>query len=394
MIIHYFFITYNVYLSHPSGIYRNGNIASTNLYWKRLAAYLTHYIFGEAECKKMATLVYNEVITSLPYDTKARWVINFRNRSVVKKRYFSFAKSQKRYFIVNPTNTEIVYFQSSRSSLPVGRILFCDIENLTLIEDQEIKIIEIELKKNDGRYHIYIEIPENINCYQAKNDFLQVINKGYSMSVSSNTDPNSSGSLQQPSSCVNNNHQVSQENGIDMTGATLASESITQLYFKRLIGQGTYSHVYLAKSNSINKFHIDLFAIKVHVIPFIIDNNQIPKVLNELNILKQLRLQKPYCPFIVKCYKSYRTNCTLNLVLDYHPGQDLHKHVSVNECLSEHAVCYYASQILSALSFLHENRILYRDLVCFTFSFLPENSVLRPQSLTILYIHTYIFLNI
>ena len=57
---------------------------------------------------------------------------------------------------------------------------------------------------------------------------------------------------------------------------------------------------------------------------------------------------------------------------DYYPGQDLYRHLSLNEAFDEYTVCYYGSQILSALNCLHANKILYRDLK-------PENIVLTEH---------------
>ena len=71
-------------------------------------------------------------------------------------------------------------------------------------------------------------------------------------------------------------------------------------------------------------------------------------------------------------YAPTKTNCTLNIVLDYYPGQDLYRHLSLNEAFDEYTVCYYGSQILSALNCLHANKILYRDLK-------PENIVLTEH---------------
>ena len=318
----------------------------------------------------MAALINNNNYNNiLPYDTKKRWLIIFTNeKNNLKKRYFRFTRMQKRYFIIDPTNVEIIYFVNHHSSLPSDRIPLNNIKDIRMIKKaQEKNLLEIEIVNYHKANKAFIEIPSNINVENVKNAFLQILD-------THNSDINVDLNVLNIGKVENN-----VETTTTLSSKVPANQSITKLFFERQIGRGTYSHVYLAKSNNIyidkkanNSRRIRLFAVKVHSIPFIIDNNHHNKVINELNILKKLSLVKHYNPFIVKCYKSYRTNCTLNFVLDYLPGQDLHRHVTTNECLNEEAVCYYATQVISALNFLHSNDILYRDLK-------PENIVLNEN---------------
>ena len=82
----------------------------------------------------MAALINNNNYNNiLPYDTKKRWLIIFTNeKNNLKKRYFRFTRMQKRYFIIDPTNVEIIYFVNHHSSLPSDRNFKKDITDLTL----------------------------------------------------------------------------------------------------------------------------------------------------------------------------------------------------------------------------------------------------------------------
>ena len=229
----------------------------------------------------MAALINNNNYNNiLPYDTKKRWLIIFTNeKNNLKKRYFRFTRMQKRYFIIDPTNVEIIYFVNHHSSLPSDRIPLNNIKDIRMIKKaQEKNLLEIEIVNYHKANKAFIEIPSNINVENVKNAFLQILLGKHNSDI--NVDLN-----------VLNIGKV--ENNVETT-TTLSSkvpanQSITKLFFERQIGRGTYSHVYLAKSNNMyidkeanNSRRIRLFAVKVHSIPFIIDNNHHNKVINEL----------------------------------------------------------------------------------------------------------------
>ena len=84
----------------------------------------------------MAALINNNSYNNiLPYDTKKRWLIIFTNeKNNLKKRYFRFTRMQKRYFIIDPTNVEIIYFVNHHSSLPSDRIPLNNIKDIRMIK--------------------------------------------------------------------------------------------------------------------------------------------------------------------------------------------------------------------------------------------------------------------
>ena len=128
----------------------------------------------------MAALINNNNYNNiLPYDTKKRWLIIFTNeKNNLKKRYFRFTRMQKRYFIIDPTNVEIIYFVSHHSSLPSDRIPLNNIKDIRMIRKaQEKNLLEIEIVNYHKANKAFIEIPSNINVENVKNAFLQILGK-------------------------------------------------------------------------------------------------------------------------------------------------------------------------------------------------------------------------
>ena len=109
----------------------------------------------------MAALINNNNYNNiLPYDTKKRWLIIFTNeKNNLKKRYFRFTRMQKRYFIIDPTNVEIIYFVNHHSSLPSDRIPLNNIKDIRMIKKaQEKNLLEIEIVNYHKANKAFIEI--------------------------------------------------------------------------------------------------------------------------------------------------------------------------------------------------------------------------------------------
>ena len=123
-------------------------------------------------------------------------------------------------------------------------------------------------------------------------------------------------------------------------------------YYKKLrnLGSGSYGTVYLAK----NILKENLVAIKViEKIPSnIIDDMEIK---NEINILKTLSH-----PNIVKIYEFFDTALNYYIVTEYCKKGELFEYINNKYSERQLAVLFY--QVFSGLCYLHEKKILHRDL--------------------------------
>ena len=146
--------------------------------------------------------------------------------------------------------------------------------------------------------------------------------------------------------------------GIEMSIPVFQESLITQnfgnpeKYYKKVrnLGSGSYGTVYLAKS----VLKDNLVAIKViEKIPAnIIDDMEIK---NEINILKSLSH-----PNIVKIYEFFDTALNYYIVTEYCKRGELFEYINNKYYERQLAVLFY--QVFSGLCYLHEKKILHRDL--------------------------------
>lgn len=69
-------------------------------------------------------------------------------------------------------------------------------------------------------------------------------------------------------------------------------------------------------------------------------------------------------PFLVNLEQSFQTEFKFYIVMPFYSGGEMFVHVrkSPNKFFPEIRAKFYAAQIILALEFLHQNKILYRDL--------------------------------
>ena len=90
-------------------------------------------------------------------------------------------------------------------------------------------------------------------------------------------------------------------------------------------------------------------------------------IINEINILKSLDH-----PNIMKVYEYYNSEKVLSIVSELCTGGELYEKISSSGYLSEKVSKYIMKQLLSAVSFCHENGIIHRDLK-------PENLLIESE---------------
>jgi serum/glucocorticoid-regulated kinase 2 len=74
-------------------------------------------------------------------------------------------------------------------------------------------------------------------------------------------------------------------------------------------------------------------------------------------------------PFIVKLHYAFQTDARLYFVMDFCNGGELFYHLRKERKFSEKRACFYAAQMVEAITCLHTQNIIYRDLK-------PENVLL------------------
>ena len=140
------------------------------------------------------------------------------------------------------------------------------------------------------------------------------------------------------------------------------SEAIRKEDFEYLcvIGRGTFGKVYQVRKKSNQK----IFAMKILRKDKIIQMRLIPKIKAEREIL-----QNNTNPYIVNLHYAFQTDTKLYLVMDFVNGGELFTYLNREKKFKLDRVKQYAAELVDAISYLHNNGVLYRDLK-------PENVLL------------------
>ncbi|VDO92802.1 unnamed protein product [Soboliphyme baturini] len=121
----------------------------------------------------------------------------------------------------------------------------------------------------------------------------------------------------------------------------------------KVLGKGTFGKVILAKERKSDK----LFAIKILRKDVIIAKDEVAHTLTENRVL-----QKTNHPFLTSLKYSFQTADRLCFVMEFASGGELFFHLQRERLFSEERTRFYGAEIVSALAYLHENNIVYRDI--------------------------------
>jgi RAC serine/threonine-protein kinase len=107
-----------------------------------------------------------------------------------------------------------------------------------------------------------------------------------------------------------------------------------------------------------------IYALKVLRKDNIIKRNQVEHTKTERSVLGYVRH-----PFIVGMNMAFQSKDKLYFVLDYCAGGELFFHLGKIGKFPEPRACFYAAEIILAISYVHSLDIIYRDLKPGTYSF-------------------------
>lgn len=125
--------------------------------------------------------------------------------------------------------------------------------------------------------------------------------------------------------------------------------------FGKMIGEGSFSTVYLAKEVSSGRE----FAIKVLEKRHILRENKREYVMREKEVL---RILGNSCRYFVHLYWTFQDDERLYFVLTYAKNGELLKQITNLGCFSIECVRYYTCELILALEYLHSKNIIHRDL--------------------------------
>lgn len=151
------------------------------------------------------------------------------------------------------------------------------------------------------------------------------------------------------------------EDGVNLGPSERKSMRPDDFDFVKTIGKGTFGRVFLVRHRATRQ----VYAMKVLGKEHIKMRNEVKHVMAERNVLKS----NINHPFLVSLHYSFQTKDKLYFVLDFLNGGELFTHLQREKNFTEPRARFYAAEIASALGYLHQNNIIYRDLK-------PENLLL------------------
>ncbi|KAK6083616.1 AGC PDK1 protein kinase [Seiridium cupressi] len=160
---------------------------------------------------------------------------------------------------------------------------------------------------------------------------------------------------------------VSMRKEVDSNGKMVmkpVKKGVRDFNFGRILGEGSYSTVYLATDRQTLKE----YAVKVLEKRHIIKEKKIKYVNIEKDTLNRLTDH----PGIVRLYYTFQDESSLYYVLDLCTGGELLGVLKKTGTFDEECTRFFGAQILDAIEYMHSRGVIHRDLK-------PENVLLDDQ---------------
>uniref|UniRef100_A0A6G1S6M1 protein kinase C n=1 Tax=Aceria tosichella TaxID=561515 RepID=A0A6G1S6M1_9ACAR len=123
----------------------------------------------------------------------------------------------------------------------------------------------------------------------------------------------------------------------------------------KVLGRGHFGKVILSKHLETG----ELYAIKALKKSDIIAREEVGGLMAEKRIFQVANLV--HHPFLVNLYTCFQTSTHVCFVMEYACGGDLMLHIH-NDIFTEPRAVFYAACVVLGLQYLHDNKIIYRDL--------------------------------
>jgi len=140
-------------------------------------------------------------------------------------------------------------------------------------------------------------------------------------------------------------------------------KSLNNFDLLKTVGTGTFSRVYLCQHKKQNNY----FAVKILPINDVVRHKQVQHVKNEKTVLQ--KISHPFLITLTDCWKDCHN---LYFLFPFQCGGELFTFMRMYDRLNTSAVKFFTTEIVSALSYLHNINIAYRDLK-------PENILLDKE---------------
>ncbi|KAF2368596.1 Protein kinase C-terminal [Trinorchestia longiramus] len=133
------------------------------------------------------------------------------------------------------------------------------------------------------------------------------------------------------------------------------SMTLDQFRLISVLGRGHFGKVILGQYKTTAEY----FAIKALKKADIINRDEVESLLAEKRIFEVANSVRH--PFLVNLFSCFQTESHVCFVMEYAAGGDLMMHIHA-DVFDEPRAVFYAACVVLGLQYLHDNRIIYRDL--------------------------------
>ncbi|XP_058066941.1 serine/threonine-protein kinase N isoform X2 [Anopheles bellator] len=140
-----------------------------------------------------------------------------------------------------------------------------------------------------------------------------------------------------------------------VNAAAAAAMSLDSFRMLSVLGRGHFGKVILAQYKNSGEY----FAIKALKKGDIIARDEVESLLSEKRIFEVANTMRH--PFLVNLFSCFQTEQHVCFVMEYAAGGDLMMHIHT-DVFSEPRAVFYAACVVLGLQYLHESKIIYRDL--------------------------------
>ncbi|XP_003374925.1 putative kinase domain protein [Trichinella spiralis] len=137
--------------------------------------------------------------------------------------------------------------------------------------------------------------------------------------------------------------------------STNATMTIDDFKLISVLGRGHFGKVILSKYRPNNNY----FALKILKKADILSRDEVESLMAEKRIFEIVNRSKH--PFLINLYACFQTREHVCFVMEYAMGGDLMRHIH-DDIFTEERACFYAACVTLGLQYLHDNKIIYRDL--------------------------------
>lgn len=130
---------------------------------------------------------------------------------------------------------------------------------------------------------------------------------------------------------------------------------LESFHFVAVLGRGHFGKVILARYKNTGEY----FAIKALKKGDIIARDEVESLLAEKRIFEVANSMRH--PFLVNLFSCFQTKSHVCFVMEYAAGGDLMMHIHA-DVFTEPRTVFYTACVVLGLQYLHENKIIYRDL--------------------------------